>query len=203
MRIGSVTMDNYKDLLRLFSDAKQGRLTDIKQRVRTESGNWDFSLFNVQQRVQGPMGRSMTAAEWDNAMAALDPNHIKGLVTVSGVNGVGGPPPPRMINLPEHMVQGIQDLVRLQHAQLFSGAREGSMKHADEMGMLQRSFVRDIPQQDRLDAMFTMHRIAQAERLRIESAVKQAMPNWQRGMRVPEDIKTAILSGKGGFDTTI
>ena len=203
MRIGSVTMDNYQDLLRLFSDAKQGRLTDIKQRVRTESGHWDFSIFNAQQRVQGPMGRSMTAAEWDDALAAWDPNHIRGLVTVSGVNGVGGPPPSRMISLPDHMTQGIKDLARLQYAQIFSGASENRMRHGDELGMLTRSFVRELPEHQRRDAMFTMNQIFQDEKQRIETAVRQAIPNWQRGMRVPEEIKITILSGKGGFDSTI
>jgi hypothetical protein len=196
MRIGSVTMDNYQDLMRLFDSAKQGRLGDIKQRVRTESGNWDFTL-SLWSQVQGPIGRGMTNAEFDAQLAAMNPNHIKGLVMGSDT------PPGRTIALPDHMVQGIKDLARLQYAQIFNGVSERRMQHGDELGMLERSFVRELPKRDRLDAMFTMNQIFQNERQLIESAVRQAIPNWQRGMRVPEEIKAAILSGNGGFDATV
>ena len=200
MRIGSVTMENYREMMRIFDTNKQSRLGDIKNRVRSESGKWDHQLFSgIRQQVRGPMGRSMTVREWDDALSALDPNHIRGLGTSSGVNGVGGPPPPRMLNLPDHMVQGIQDLARLQFAQIFSGASDRRMQHGDELGMLNRSFVREFAEHDRLDAMYSFNRVFQNERLRIESEIQRAMPNWQRGMRVPAEIQAAILNG-GSFD---
>jgi len=192
MRIGSVNMNNYRDMMRIFSDSKRDRLNGIKERVRNESGKFDMSILSW-QGTQGPLGRSMTVAEFDAARAARDPNHIKGLSTFG--NDV---PPARMIDLPEHMVQGIKDMARLQYAQILSGASERRMQHGDELGMLQRSFVRELPQQDRLNAMYTMNRIFQDERLRIESAVQDAIPNWQRGMRVSNEIATAILNGAGG-----
>jgi len=197
MRIGSVNMDNYQDLLRIFSDSKRERLNNIKERVRGESGSWDRTL-SLWSGIQGPMGRSMTAAEFDAALAAKNPNHIKGLVT-EGTNV----PPARMLDLPEHMVQGVKDLARLQYAQILSGVSERRMQHGDEFGMLQRSFVRELPQQDRLDAMYTMNRIFQNERQRIEGAIQDAVPNWRRGMRVSDEIATAILNGGGGYNSTI
>jgi len=190
-------MDNYRDFMRMFSSDKRERLDNIKGRVRSESGNWDSTL-SLWPSIQGPMGRSMTAAEFDAALAAKNPNHIKGLVT-EGTNI----PPARMLDLPEHMVQGVKDLVRLQYAQIISGASERRMQHGDEFGMLQRSFVRELPKQDRLNAMYTMNRIFQNERQRIESAVQNAVPNWQRGMRVPSEIATAILNGGGGLNAQI
>jgi len=46
--------------------------------------------------------------------------------------------------------------------------------------------------------MYTMNRIFQNERQHIESAVQDAIPNWQRGMRVPDEVASAILNGGGG-----
>jgi hypothetical protein len=185
-------MDNYREMMRIFTNENQSRLADVKQRVRSESGHWQGSVMSW-EGTPGPIGgRMMTAAEWDAALAARDPNHIKGLVTV-GTDVPSG----RMIDLPEHMVQGVQDLVRLQFAQILSGERLRN-NHGDEIAMLQRSFLREIPVQDRRNAMFTMSQIDQAERQRIESAVREAVPGWQRGMRVSSEIIASILNGGGG-----
>ena len=61
-----------------------------------------------------------------------------------------------------------------------------------------REVLLELPKQDRLNAMYTMNRIFQNERQHIESAVQDAIPNWQRGMRVPDEVASAILNGGGG-----
>jgi len=197
MRIGNVNMENYRDMMRIFSDDKRHRLSGIKERVRSESGKFQQSIMSW-QGTPSPMGRSMTIEEIDAMRAARDPNHIKGLGT-SGNNV----PPARMIDLPEHMTQGIKDMVRFQFTQNFGGAGPMSVRHGDEMGMLMRSFVREIPQQDRLNAMFTMHRIAVAEAHRIDNAVRDVVPNWSQGQRVSTEIMASVLNGGGGRDMLV
>ena len=68
--------------------------------------------------------------------------------------------------------------------------------------MLMHSFLRELPEQDRLAANWTMQQIRFEETERIQNAIRQAVPNWQIGQRVPDEILSPILNGAGVFNTT-
>ncbi|MCL1986948.1 MAG: hypothetical protein FWG64_03130 [Firmicutes bacterium] len=194
MRIGSVGTDNYQDMLKIFSDSQRQRIAGLRERSRTEAGKWESSLASF-PLARNPFGRHLTPAEHDDIMSSVDPNWLRGMVM--GEN----PTPPREIALPEHMVQGVQDLVRFHFSQNFGGSRN-SVQFGDEFGMLSRSFMREFAEQDRLNASYSVSMTWRREIDRISNAVRDAVPGWTWGQPVSSNILQSILNGGGTVDTT-
>ena len=79
----------------------------------------------------------------------------------------------------------------------------GNARDGERFTMLRHSFLREIPEQDRQAALHTMTETFFAEVNRIHSAVRDAMPSWVAGQRVPDEILIPILNhGAGSFNTT-
>ena len=147
------------------------------------------------QRRFAPGDTSMMGLSTDEAFAMLNPNHIKGLVTYHGQQ-----PDRRILDLPDHMREAMITFAREDFTRNFGGSRD-SVRSGERQTMLQHSFLRELPIQDRQAASWTLIQIRFAESERIHNAVQQAVPNWQIGQRVPDEILRPILNGAGNFDT--
>ena len=192
MQISNVGVSNYQDMLRLFSPEKRERINTLKSVISGETSK--FSSHMSKQNGRPLLGSNPTAEEFDAWLAWGNPNHIKGLA------GVGDEPfDKRIIRLPEHMEQGIKDLVRAQFARDFGGnGRPGTQNAGDELGMLQRHFFRQMDVGDRQAGAYTMTQMSARENQRIVSEVRRAVPDWRPGMTVPDYILAPILNGTSG-----
>jgi len=180
--------DNHDLIRRLFSDYKQGRIRDMNARIEGETA------ISPRANLHTLSGGHTPFASWDDAMSEMNPNHIRGLVTVQGGPG----PDHRMIDLPDHMREAMITFAREDFTRNFGGSRD-SVNSGERQTMLQHSFLRELPEQDRQAANWTLQQIRFDESERIHNAVRQALPNWQIGQRVPDNILTPILNGAGGF----
>ena len=186
--------DNYEQVLRLFSDYKRGRINEVNARIEGERAINPGVVGNLW--TPGPNDTSLIGLSSDDVASRLNPNHIRGMVTYHGQTREN-----RIIDLPSHIDEGLRTHVREEFARHFNGMVSG---HGNRTGLLMQSFVREIPENDRLNANWTMHQIMRDEHARIESAIREAMPNWQRGWRVPDEILRPILNGHGGnFNATV
>jgi hypothetical protein len=194
MRIGDVRSGEEYQILRLISQEAADKMRDINSRIRTETRQRGISnALMLRARFQShQFGRSITNEEWDAVMSAADPYHIKGLVTSSTCV-----PDRRIIELPAHMKEGIIALVRKHHVM---GNGMSNTRMGDDAAALRRSFVRELPVNDRLAAIWTMHQVELAEVNRIHDAIRRERPSWNPGQRVPAHILNPILHGGGSFD---
>ena len=192
--------DNHDMIKRLFSSMKQDRIRDMNARIAGEKAISPRNPSNpvnmglLQSKGQAGLLRNMS---WDDQASLANPNHIRGLVVMHGQERDR-----RIIDLPEHMVEAIRTFAKEDFTRTFGGSR-GSVGSAERQTMLMHSFLRELPEQDRLAALHTMHEIRFAESDRIQNAVRQAMPNWQPGQRVSDEILRPILNGAGSYNVTI
>jgi len=180
---------------RLFNPQKQGRINDMNARIAGEAAISPRTNIGAQRRFASG-DTSMMGLSTDEAFAMLNPNHIKGLVTYHGQQ-----PDRRILDLPDHMREAMITFAREDFTRNFGGSRD-SVRSGERQTMLQHSFLREIPVQDRQAASWTLSRMRGEESRRIEAAVREVMPNWQIGQRVPDEILRPILNGAGSFDTT-
>jgi len=188
-----LTGQNHEAVSRLFNDYKQNRIRSMESRIGGEAA------ISPRANLHTLRGGHTPFASWDDAMSEMNPNHIRGLVTIHGQ----APPDHRMIDLPDHMREAMITFAREDFTRNFGGSRDG-VKSGERQTMLQHSFLREIPEHLRQAANWTLQQIRFEETDRIHNAVRQAMPNWQIGQRVPDEILIPILNhGAGSFDTTI
>jgi len=184
--------DNYEQVLRLFNINKQGRINDMNARIAGEAAISPRTNIGAQRRF-APGDASMMGLSTDESFAMLNPNHIKGLVVYHGQQ-----PDNRIINLPDHMMEAMITFAREDFTRNFGGSND-SVRSGERQTMLQHSFLRELPQQDRQAANWTLQQVRFAESERIMNAVRQAMPGWQIGQHVPDEILSPILNGAGSF----
>ena len=184
-----LTGDNHDVILRLFNDHKQGRIRDMNARIRGEEGITTRNPANLR-------GSHTPFASFDDAMSEMNPNHIRGMDATNNPNWR------RIIDLPEGAREAMITFAREDFTRNFggSGGVSGSARSGERQTMLMHSFLREVPEQDRLAANWTMQQIRREETDRIQNAVRQALPNWQVGQRVPDEILRPILNGAGGFN---
>ncbi|MCL2169918.1 MAG: DUF3879 family protein [Defluviitaleaceae bacterium] len=199
----NITNANNHDLIRrLFSNDKQGRIREMNARIRGEKGITAMNPANnalspPQIWAKGQRGVFM-GLSFDDAMSLKNPNHIRGMDATNRCFHETR----RIIDLPEGAREAMITFAREDFTRNFGGSR-GSVESGTRQAMLQHSFLRQVPEQDRLAASWTMQQIRFAESERIHNAVRAAMPGWEIGVRVPDEILRPILNGAGGFDATI
>lgn len=185
MRI-SGNNENLEQLLMLFSSENSARIRDMNARIRGEEA--------VTARGRGPLtgrGYDLTAS-FDDIMSARNPNHIRGLDVTNGMDR-------RIIDLPDYVHDAI---IAFSREQFTRGLGMADWRDGERFTMLRHSFLRDIPEQDRQAALYTMDNIFRTENRRQEAAIREAMPNWMPGQRVPDEILRPILNGHGSFSVT-
>jgi len=194
-----LTSDNHEQVLRLFSEYKQGRIRDMNARIAGEKGVTSRNSGNS-IGMSAIMAKANSGAfiglSFDDAMSKMNPNHIRGMDATNNPNWR------RIIDLPEGAREAMITFAREDFTRNFGGSHD-SGRSGERQTMLMHSFLREVPEQDRLAATWTMHQIRLAESERIQNAVRQAIPNWQVGQRVPDEILRPILNGAGSFNTTI
>jgi len=194
MRIAN---NNHDVILRLFDSHKQERIRDMNARIMQEHGisprnpNASVNHGLLLQKGQAGLLRNMS---WDDQASLANPNHIRGLSIVQGQSFDN-----RIIDLPDHMREAMITIAREDFATNFGSSRS-SARSAERETMLMHSFLREMPEQDRQAALWTMQQTRLAEMNRIHNSVRQAMPNWTSGVRVPDEILRPILNGAGGFN---
>ncbi|MCL2187283.1 MAG: DUF3879 family protein [Defluviitaleaceae bacterium] len=192
-----LTGDNYVQVLRLFTDYKQGRIRDMNARIAGEKGITSMNPRNnvlspAQVWAKGQAGAFM-GLSFDDAASLVNPNHIRGMDATNRCFHETR----RIIDLPEGAREALITFAREDFTRNFGGSR-GSVDSGTRQAMLQHSFLRQVPEQDRLAASWTMQQIRGAESERIQNALREAIPNWQIGQRVPDNILRPILNGHGG-----
>jgi len=196
-----LTADNHESIMRLFNDYKQGRIRDINARIKGERSITSMNPANnvlspSQIWAKGQAGAFM-GLSWDDTASLENPNHIRGLSVTHGQERDR-----RILDLPDHMTEAMITIAREDFARNFGGSRN-SVRSAERETMLMHSFLREIPEQDRLAALWTLQQTRLAETHRIHDTVRQAMPNWTPGQRVPNEILRPIVNhGAGSFDVT-
>ena len=196
-----LTNDNHESIMRLFNDYKRGRINDINARIRGESARTSMNPANnalspTQIWAKGEAGVFM-GLSFDDAMSLKNPNHIRGMDATNRCFHETR----RIIDLPEGAREAMITFAREDFTRNFGGRRD-SVNSGTRQAMLQHSFLRQVPEQDRLSASWTMQQIRFEESERIQNAVRQAIPNWQIGQHVPDEILRPILNGAGSFDVT-
>ena len=195
-----LTNDNHESIMRLFSEYKRGRINDMNARIRGEKAITSMNPANnaltpAQIWAKGEAGVFM-GLSFDDAMSIKNPNHLRGMGTMHGEQ-----PDRRILDLPDHMVEAMRDFAREDFTRNFGGSR-GSVVSSQRQTALMHSFLRELPEADRRAANFTLQSIRREETSRIQDSVREAMPNWQIGVRVPDEILRPILNGAGSFDVT-
>ena len=185
MRLSS---DNYEQILRLFNDYHQRRIRTMEERISGET-----AISPRANRGAFAPPASMFGLSGDDAFAALNPNHIRGLDVTGGRDT-------RIIDLPDGAREAMITYARESFTRGFG---MGRAQDAERFTMLRHSFLREIPEQDRQAAMHTMDDIFFTESRRLQSAAREAVPNWTPGQRVPDEILIPILNhGAGSINTT-
>ena len=195
-----LTADNHESIMRLFNDNKQNRIRDMNARIKGERAVTSMNPANnalspSQIWAKGQAGAFM-GLSWDDTASLENPNHIRGLSIMHGESFDN-----RIIDLPDHMREAMITFAREDFSRIFGG-RRGSVASAERQTMLMHSFLREIPEQDRQAALWTLQQISMSESDRIRSAVREHMPNWTHGQRVPDDILRPILNGAGSYEVT-
>jgi hypothetical protein len=195
MRLNS---SNYNQVLRLFNEENQQRIRDKNTRIQNE---WAISWKNpaIPPRMTELLNIANNGGamhlSFEDQMEMMNPNFIRGLVTVHG----GAPPDRRIIDIPEGAREAIIAYTRHSFANNFFGMSSCQR----DLTMIRHSFLRQIPEQDRQAAHWTMTQVFSQEADRIVAAVRQAIPNWQNGQRVSDDILIPILNyGAGSINVT-
>ena len=190
---------NHDQILRLFSENKQARIRDMNARIMGEKGvtsrNSGNSIGASSILAKANSG-AFIGLSFDDAMSKMNPNHIRGMDATDNPNWR------RIIDLPEGAREAMITFAREDFVRNFGGSHD-SGRSGERQTMLMHSFLREVPEQDRLAANWTMQQIRFEETDRIQNAVRQAMPNWQIGQRVPDELLRPILNGAGSFNTTI
>jgi len=185
-----LTNDNYEQVLRLFSSNNQGRINEMNTRINGERAISPSIVGDTWR--PGPNDTSLIGLSFDDVSSRMNPNHIRGM------DATNRPDWRQIIDLPDYMVEAMQTLAREQFARNFNGL--ASWRDGERQALLQQSFLRELPEQDRLAANWTLQQINLAESMRIESAVREAIPGWQLGQRVPDEILSSILNGTGRYN---
>jgi len=184
-----LTSNTHEQIIQLFDPYWRGRIEGVNARIRGEAA----ITSRGGAALTGQGGVDLTAS-FDDIMSARNPNHIRGLDTTNRQDWR------REIDLPE----GVREaLITFARDDFSRGFGMGDWEGGERLTMLQHSFLRDIPEQDRLAANHTMWNIVRNESLRLQNAARQAIPNWIPGQRVPDEILTPILNhGAGSINIT-
>lgn len=191
MNISGASQNNAELIRQLFSTEKRERIDAMNARIGREQALPRFTgSSHGHPAFRGVDKRKLSL---DELRAMMDPNHIKGLIV-----DPFSEPNHQKIDVPDHMREAMITFTREQFSR---GLGLMDWQDGDRLAALKRSFIRNMPIQDRLNGLHTLNMISIEEGRRIESSVRQAMPSWMPGDPIPNNILAPILNGHGGFDT--
>lgn len=175
MRIGELTMDNYKEFLKLLGVKNTETLDKLVDDIKSKESDFNHSY-------EARNAALVAAGHEDGMLIREGDMSFRKIVPVS---------------------EAIREkLVNTQFRQFMkNGNGMSTARDGDEIGAIMKEYRKNIPPKDRLSVTWTLSQISMGEAQRLVDKVKAHDPSWQYGEPFDKSIFDDYVPG--GIDIRV